>query len=282
MERATAALGLTLLTLARSNSNGSSEYDYSQKGKNFGEIDARCNGYLQSPIRLETKTSVSPTESPQLILEGYAMNPAQVVVLNDGKTASYSFQYANDRNIVARGGPLHGNYVFAGLHFHWGTHSHRGAEHKVDRLTYAAMEMHLVFFNQRYGSFENAQNKTHGLAVLGVLFCRKLIRDPHYRWIDALNRVQNAPSTYTLPDPTAFNIKRLIGSRRRPYFSYQGSLTTPPCHETVTWIVQKKPLPITENQLNVFRSLRQTNGEPLVDNYRKLQHRNGRHVYLYQ
>ncbi|XP_055586533.1 carbonic anhydrase 2-like [Uranotaenia lowii] len=272
-------VGFTLLALVRG--QGKPDYDYSQQGDNFGEIDARCNGRRQSPIRLDTRSSYPLTETRPLTLEGYAEDPTQVAVTNDGKTATYGFQYANGRPIVARGGPLQGNFSFASLHFHWGSRSSRGAEHVVDNRTYA-MEMHLVFFNQRYGTFENAQNRTNGLAVLGIFFVSDSGSNPDYRWIDALSQVQNAPSTYTLPDPTAFNIKGLIGSRRRPYFSYQGSLTTPPCYQTVTWMVQRKPLPITENQLNAFRSLKQKNGEPLVDNYRKPQPLNGRRVSLYR
>lgn len=142
------------------------------------------------------------------------------------------------------------------------------------------MEMHLVFYNQIYGSLENAQTQCNGLAVLGVFF-QNSTTEPDYRWIPALYEVQTAGTTYTLPDPTAFNIKGLIGARRKPYFSYHGSLTTRPYYESVTWLVMKKPLQVSENQMSAFRSLRDENGNPLVDNYRELQPINGRTILLY-
>lgn len=33
------------------------------------------------------------------------------------------------------------------------------------------------------------------------------------------------------------------------YWTYQGSLTTPPCNECVTWIVFKEPITVTEEQV---------------------------------
>lgn len=34
------------------------------------------------------------------------------------------------------------------------------------------------------------------------------------------------------------------------YMTYEGSTTAPACHETVTWIVQNKPIYITKQQVS--------------------------------
>ncbi|XP_055523480.1 carbonic anhydrase 2-like [Wyeomyia smithii] len=239
-----------------------------------------CRGRMQSPIALSTARSILTMERTPLQLMNYQLDPSQVTVTNDGHTSVYSFEFPNGQVVTKQGGPLKEEYQFQSLHFHWGANSARGSEHTLDGRRYA-MEMHLVFFNRKYGDFLAARNQSDGLSVLGI-FLTNSTTEPDYGWISALNEVQNAGDSYVLPDPTVFNIKGLIGARRRPYFSYHGSLTTPPCFESVTWIVQRKTLPISERQLNVFRSLRDSNGNPLVDNYRELQNLNGRSVFYYR
>jgi carbonic anhydrase len=55
------------------------------------------------------------------------------------------------------------------------------------------------------------------------------------------------------------------------YYMYAGSLTTPPCSETVTWFVLKQPSSLSKAQFKAFNRI-------LGDNFRPLQERNGRIV----
>ncbi|XP_045844396.1 carbonic anhydrase 5A, mitochondrial isoform X9 [Meles meles] len=61
----------------------------------------------------------------------------------------------------------------------------------------------------------------------------------------------------------------------RDYWTYPGSLTTPPLSESVTWIIQKQPIEVAQDQLAAFRTLLSSAlGEEersMVDNYRPLQ-----------
>ena len=41
-----------------------------------------------------------------------------------------------------------------------------------------------------------------------------------------------------------------LASVNAPYFTYKGSLTTPPCYESVQWIVLENPISITESQVS--------------------------------
>jgi hypothetical protein len=87
------------------------------------------------------------------------------------------------------------------------------------------------------------------------------------------------------------------------YYQYEGSLTSPPCQEETTWYVVSKPLPISytvveylrdvlrpnsldiptgsKNCLNINVALHEEDENPL-DNIRKIQDLNGRHVYYYE
>jgi carbonic anhydrase len=47
------------------------------------------------------------------------------------------------------------------------------------------------------------------------------------------------------------------------YFTYMGSLTTPPCSEGVLWMVMKTPLFLSEQQVAIFGHLYRNNARPV-------------------
>lgn len=47
-----------------------------------------------------------------------------------------------------------------------------------------------------------------------------------------------------------FSLKEVIGSDKWPFFSYKGSLTTPPCSENVIWIIPRSFLGIQQNEVS--------------------------------
>lgn len=54
----------------------------------------------------------------------------------------------------------------------------------------------------------------------------------------------------SVTDFKSFNPKCLLPSSLH-YWTYLGSLTTPPLHESVTWIVLKEPIAVSEKQVCV-------------------------------
>ncbi len=62
----------------------------------------------------------------------------------------------------------------------------------------------------------------------------------------------------------------------RDYFTYMGSLTTPPCSEGVLWIVLKAPLQLSDEQIDLFARLYPMNARPL----QAVQRANGQAVAL--
>jgi len=62
--------------------------------------------------------------------------------------------------------------------------------------------------------------------------------------------------------PVKLDLSLLLPSDRR-YFTYMGSLTTPPCSEGVTWIVLKQPVQLSAQQLDIFGRLYPMNARPV-------------------
>jgi len=51
--------------------------------------------------------------------------------------------------------------------------------------------------------------------------------------------------------------------RERGYYTYMGSLTTPPCSEGVLWMVMKQPVTISDEQIGIFARLYPMNARPV-------------------
>ncbi|GBN76784.1 Carbonic anhydrase 2 [Araneus ventricosus] len=66
------------------------------------------------------------------------------------------------------------------------------------------------------------------------------------------------------------------------FWTYSGSLTTPPCYESVTWIVFKTPITASQEQLDCFRRMRKPCAQEdnfILKNYRPPQSLNDREIF---
>ncbi|KAJ8277583.1 hypothetical protein GJAV_G00077030 [Gymnothorax javanicus] len=230
-----------------------------------------------------------PRQSPVDIVPDEARYDSALQALNlkyDGSTSrsivnsGHSFQvdYVDDNNSsTLTGGPISGTYRLRQFHFHWGGEDDRGSEHTVAGTKYAA-ELHLVHWNTKYPSFGDAASQPDGLAVVGVFLQIGGANDQLQIVLDALDAIKakGQQTTFENFDPSVL----LPGSL--DYWTYDGSLTTPPLLESVTWIVLKEPISVSSDQMAKFRSLLfSAEGEAesrMMDNYRPLQPLKGRQV----
>ena len=136
-------------------------------------------------------------------------------------------------------------------------HFHTLSEHAIAGEL-GDMELHAVFRNPDEGDY----------LVIGQLFEVGEKSNPFIQaLIDAGLPPKNGDTTET---ENLINVADVFTSTSS-YYTYPGSLTTPPCSEIVTWVVLKKPAKITEDQYQAFRRI-------LGNDFRPLQALNDRVV----
>lgn len=124
-------------------------------------------------------------------------------------------------------------------------HFHHPSEHTIDGRSFP-LEVHLVH--------AAADGR---LAVVGVMFeegAANPTLDPV--WATAPAREGKAAVAFSI-DPG-----KLVPEAPAA-FRYEGSLTTPPCSETVRWTVVAKPLTISRAQVSAFAALFPDNARPV-------------------
>ncbi|XP_077533906.1 uncharacterized protein LOC144145928 isoform X2 [Haemaphysalis longicornis] len=239
----------------------------------------QCGGKFQSPVDFDDRYSEFDPSLGEIRYSGYNEELYNPYIVNNGHTVQVSATENENRYIEGAGLP--GRFQFAQFHYHWGSNSSRGAEHTVRGFQYP-LELHLVHFNQKYGSLAESLKYNDGLAVLGVFFeVGPTANEDISVIVDALKDVRLSGTRGTnLQRPVV--LSRLLPRRTKDFFRYTGSLTTPPCSEVVTFTIFTTTVPISEEQLQQFRLLRTGSDEaspPLVNNFRPTFPLNGRRVF---
>jgi carbonic anhydrase len=218
------------------------EYEGTHGPANWGTLDkayATCvSGKQQSPIDIQ-HVQAAPLPS---ITFSYQRSPLKLI--DNGHTIQIN--YAPGSFITW------GDQKYELLQFHF----HHPAEEKVFGKPYPLVA-HLVH--------KNAAGK---LAVVAVLFKEGDALNP------TIERLWHALPTEkgveAAPEGLAVNAADLLPAERG-YFTFSGSLTTPPCTEGVTWFVLKTPVQLSEEEIATFAHRYPHNARPV-------QPRNGRAI----
>uniref|UniRef100_A0A3Q3L2H2 Carbonic anhydrase n=1 Tax=Mastacembelus armatus TaxID=205130 RepID=A0A3Q3L2H2_9TELE len=229
-----------------------------------------AQGNRQSPIDIVPHQALHDPSLGPVVLnydQCTSMN-----ITNNGHSVVVQFDDSDDRSVI-QGGPLDNPYRLKQFHFHWGEKGCHGSEHTVAGNSYAS-ELHLVHWNAvKYKTFGEAATAPDGLAVLGI-------------FLEVNSLLSVIPFSILLVEKKTnlkgFNPKCLLPSSLH-YWTYLGSLTTPPLHESVIWIVLREPIIVSEKQLGKFRMLLFTGEEEdqrirMENNFRPPQPLKGRKV----
>lgn len=143
-------------------------------------------------------------------------------------------------------------------------HFHAPSEHTVDGKR-AAMEIHFVHQNTA-GSGVAADVEDPPvrpwLAVIGVFIQPGGSNAAFARVAQAMPQQAGERAPISV-DPNGM-LPRSLG-----YWRYEGSLTTPPCSETVDWIVLREPIKVAAADIERFSKLYPNSARPLLPRNRR-------------
>lgn len=100
----------------------------------------------------------------------------------------------------------------------------------------------------RYGSLALAASRPDGLAVMAVLFVIAAEANPHFATLlDKAAKLRRAGQKRRLRN--VIPLMKLFPNQTESFLRYQGSLTTPPCSESVSWTVFTQATSVSEAQV---------------------------------
>ncbi|XP_048117680.1 carbonic anhydrase 14 isoform X4 [Alosa alosa] len=245
----------------------------------WSEFFPDCGGSGQSPINVDSAQTKFEPRLPAIRPLGYSQHSNEPFTLsNNGHTVVMPLP-----SWMGIGG-LPWQFSAVQLHLHWGNGASvaTGSEHTINGRSTAA-ELHIVHYNSElYENISMAMTQRDGLAVLGVLMeVGEETNQAYANIINYLSRIRHAGDKVTIP---AFDIQTLLPKDLRSYYRYNGSLTTPPCYQSVLWTVFQETVKLSLPQLvkleTLLYSTEEGSSDPLVlqDNYRATQPLNQRVV----
>jgi carbonic anhydrase len=191
-------------------------------------FDKCATGNRQSPIDIRDGIAVD------LEPIRFDYRPGTFSVLDDGHTVQVDVEPGSSITVGGR------RYELVQFHFH------RPAEERIDGKQFE-MGVHLVH--------KDAEGR---VAVVAVLLERGAAQPVVQAVWNNLPLEKHEAARAGVPlDPS-----RLLPDDKR-YYTYMGSLTTPPCSEGVLWMVMKQAVAVSPEQLAIFTHLYPMNARPI-------------------
>ncbi|CAO4364946.1 unnamed protein product [Caenorhabditis nigoni] len=236
-------------------------------------------GQMQSPVNIDPSQLLYDPHLMPINIEG---NIVEAVFENTGQLPVVTIKdLPNKPTINITGGPTMPykyNLHQISVHFGRADEGEKGSEHTVDRVRFPAEIQLLAYNSALYPNFSVAMTSPRGLLAVSVIV------DIGKTTAVELRRLTVASQSITYKGQstnlTDFQPSALL-PKTSHYVTYEGSLTYPGCHETVTWVILNNPIYITNDDLQIWNELQKTETkqpEPsyMTPAYRPLKSLNGR------
>jgi len=215
------------------------DYGDAHGPSHWGDLDpdfVTCKtGHHQSPI------DIRHPEKANLPALNFDYKPSPLHIIDNGHTIMINYGPGSSISVGAK------QYTLKQFHFH------RPSEEKINGKSFE-MTLHLVH--------ADAEGK---LAVVAVLLQEggdnSLVRE---LWKDTPKEKDKEE----LFDQVQIDVSQLVPSDRG-YYTFSGSLTTPPCSEDVTWFVLKHPMTISAAEIQQFSNLYRHDARPTQPLYNR-------------
>jgi carbonic anhydrase len=214
---------------------GGHEWDYgSQHGPvHWGALKpefATCSaGHHQSPI------DIGKTQAADLPPLQFDYHPTPLNIVDNGHTIMVKYAPGSSLRV--------GDRQFTLQQFHF----HRPSEEKIHGKGYE-MSVHLV----------HADAAGH-LGVVAVLL-EGGKEQPLLRTV--WNDLPKEKEKEEAPQGVEIDAANILPADHG-YYTFEGSLTTPPCSENVTWFVLKQPVSVSADEVTQFSKLYRDNARPI-------------------
>jgi len=210
--------------------------------------ESHCSGLKQSPININTEEVLIMPQGT----DPFVIHPNGSTILkkvwHNGHGIQFEIENGDSMEFMGK------KYKIHQFHFHG------SSEHTLNKWIFPA-EAHMVFNGEEPGEY----------IVIGVFIKEG---EPDHRFEFIFDHLPEERGDEVIINEEVF-IDSLFIPTDEGFFSYRGSLTTPPCTEDVLWIVLKEPIYMSAIELEHLQRAMP------YHNFRPVQDLNGRFVYYF-